>query len=230
MTVPVYVVTYNRITTTKKLCEQISQLRNADPIIIDNNSDWEPLLDWYASCGYEVIRLRENKGHHSAWTSGVVQADNARLYVVTDCDLDIEGVPADVLEVLEQPFLWHNTSLVKSGLSLRIDDLPEWQTDVIAWESRFWKKPITGDPRFYDAMIDTTFAMYQQSTPPAVAMRVRPGNSVRSAPPYVARHMPWYLDGDDLDPENYHYFETAGRSNSWKPKGKSLSTQHLKRA
>lgn len=226
--IPVYINTFNRYQTTRRLADQVAQLRGAVPVIIDNDSDWGPLLDWYEDCPYEVIRLKDNLGHHSPWLSGTVKIDNARLYVVTDCDLDIEGVPADVLEVLEQPFLWHKTALVKSGLSLRIDDIPEWQTDVVAWESRFWQKPIAGDPRFYDAMIDTTFAMYQQSTPPAAAMRVRPGNSVRSAPPYVARHMPWYLDGDDLDPENQHYFETAGRSNSWKPKGRSLSTRHLK--
>jgi len=226
--IPVYINVFNRLTTTQRLVYQVSNLRRAMPILIDNNSDYPPLLDWYQECPYEVVRLRENLGHHAPWLSGTVQLDNARLYVVTDCDLDIEGVPEDVLEVLERPFLWKNTGVVKSGLGLRIDDLPEWQTEVREWESRFWRKRVAGDPLFYDAMIDTTFALYQQSTPPAVAMRVRPGNSVRTGEPYVARHMPWYLDAENLDEENAHYFETAGRSNSWKPAGKALSAFPLK--
>lgn len=228
--IPIYINTFNRLTLTRRLADQVVKLRRAFPVIIDNNSDWEPLLEWYQDCPYEVIRLRDNLGHHAPWLSGTVKVDNARLYVVTDCDLDIEGVPEDVLEVLERPFLWQKNGIVKSGLGLRIDDIPEWQTEVRNWESQFWRRRISGDPLFYDAMIDTTFAMYQQSTPPAAAMRVRPGNAVRTGEPYVARHMPWYLDGDDLDAENVHYFETAGRSNSWKPAGKSMTTRHLRKA
>lgn len=228
--IPVYVNVFNRYQTTRTLCEQVANLRNATPVIVDNNSDWQPLLDWYMDCPFEVIRLRDNLGHHAPWKAGVTKIDNAPFYVVTDCDLDIDGVPADVLEVLQRPFLWHRTALVKSGLGLRIDDLPEWQTEVKEWESQFWRRRISGEPLFYDAMIDTTFAMYQQSTPPAVAMRVGPDNAVRTGEPYVARHMPWYLDGDNLDEENRHYFETAGKSNSWKPKGRGLSAHPLRRA
>lgn len=113
---------------------------------------------------------------------------------------------------------------MKSGVSLRIDDLPSWQNEVVDWERQFWTKRMP-DRRYWDAMIDTTFAMYQSSVPEAKCRQVRPGNSVRADIPYTARHVPWYLDAEDLDEENRHYFATATRSNSWKPAGKALSAK-----
>ena len=43
---PVIVNVFNRLTTTRKLCEQLAE-RGCRPIILDNASTWEPLLEWY---------------------------------------------------------------------------------------------------------------------------------------------------------------------------------------
>ena len=220
--IPVYVTTFNRLTTTRNLCEQIVRLDGMQPIVIDNASDYPPLLDWYSSCPFEVIQLRENIGHHSPWLSGIVSQDAAPIYGVTDCDISIEGVPRDLLDVLSEPLTWARPA-IKSGMSLRIDDLPPWQTQVRSWESRWWRKPIHGG-RYYVAPIDTTFALYQQYTPQETATRVAGVYSVRSGGRYVARHVPWYLDCENLDEENKHYFATANQSNSWRPNGKALAS------
>ncbi|MFM9122748.1 MAG: hypothetical protein ACKOQX_07760, partial [Actinomycetota bacterium] len=37
------------------------------------------------------------------------------------------------------------------------------------------------------------------------------GNSLRSAPPYVARHLPWYQDLSNLSPEDAYYIEHSDR-------------------
>lgn len=216
--IPVYVNVFNRLTTTRTLCEQIARLDNAVPIIIDNASTWGPLLDWYSECDYEVIKLRDNLGHHSPWRCGAVRSDGSPLYCVTDCDLDLNEVPKDLLSVLEYS-LDHNR-VIKSGVGLRIDDVPKSQTSVISWEKRFWKKP-TVDNRFFWAPIDTTFAMYSSRTPDSVATQVIV-KATRTNVPYVARHMPWYLDLTNLDDENKNYFRTANSSNSWKPDGSKL--------
>lgn len=224
--IPVYVNVFNRLTTTRNLCDQISRLDGAEVVIIDNDSTWEPLLDWYATCPYEVIRLKENLGHHAPWLSGVVGQGTARYYVVTDCDLCIADVPDDVLTLLAKPFGW-GRGVVKSGLGLRIDDLPPWQAGVAAWETRWSRRIVEQDPRFYWAAIDTTFAMYSHDTPFAEATKVVRCVSTRTAAPYLARHMPWYLDCEDLDEENANYFTTANASNSWKPDGKALSASYI---
>lgn len=220
--IPAFVNTFNRLTTTRKLCDQIADL-GAKPIIIDNASDWQPLLDWYDHCPYRVVRLTENMGHHAPWRCGIMSEYDDTFYIVTDCDLDLDGIPCDALDVLKEPFGW-GLGIVKSGFSLRIDDLPEWQSAVKQWESRWWRKPIMG--RWYDALIDTTAAMYQRTTPQHIATKVVGVRSVRSAPPYTARHAPWYLDGDALDRENQHYYQTANASNSWKPIGRGLTAPY----
>ena len=217
---PIFVNVFNRLTTTRKLCDQIAALTNALPVIIDNASTWGPLLEWYAACPYEVIRLRENRGHHAPWLSGVISQDSAAIYGVTDCDLDLDGVPADAVQVLQSQL---RGGVIKCGFSLRIDDLPPWQSAVVDWESRWWKRPVYGG-KFFEAPIDTTFALYAAETPHSKCMKVSGVKALRSAEPYTARHMPWYLDCDNLDDENRNYFATAGASNSWKPAGRALSS------
>lgn len=223
--IPVYINTFNRLTTTRRLADQVAELDGAVPVIIDNASTYEPLLDWYTTTGHEVVRLRENMGHHAPWTSGVILQDAAPLYVVTDCDLDIEGVPADVLSVLQEPLQWRRPA-EKSGLSLRIDDLPPWQEAVMRWEARFWKRRVSHDPRFYWAAVDTTFAMYCAGLPVERATQVAGVRAVRAGRPYTARHVPWYLDGSNLDDENTYYFATANTSNSWRPAGRALTASY----
>lgn len=223
--IPIFINTFNRLTTTRALAEQCACLPDAVPIIVDNASDWPELVEWLQRCPFEVIHVGENGGHHSPWRYIHEPATFAKRwgqskYVVTDCDLDLCDVPADVLDVLAEPFAW-GTGIVKSGLSLRIDDLPPWQATVVEWESQWWTKPTHGG-RFFTAAIDTTFVMLDSRTPHENAKKVVGVKSVRSAPPYCARHVPWYLDGDDLDAENEHYFRTANASNSWKPRGRSL--------
>lgn len=239
--IPVFINVRNRLTTTRKLAEQIAELDTTVPILIDNASDWGPLLDWYDTCQFEVIRLDGNHGHYAPWThtdriprtpdeqAAFIEKYGGPYYVVTDCDLDIGSCPIDLLKTLAEPFSW-GSGIIKSGLSLQIDDLPPWQTRVKKWESRFWKKPIESDGgkvAFYEASIDTTFAMYDVRNPRESALTPR-SLAVRSAPPCMARHVPWYLDGENLDQENQHYFATANASNSWKPQGRGLVSPHAK--
>ena len=67
--------------------------------------------------------------------------------------------------------------------------------------------------------------MYRRSTPQALATSVVNAVAVRTDAPYLARHMPWYLDGSNLSEEEANYFATANRSNSWKPSGKAMTSR-----
>lgn len=233
--IPVYLNVFNRLTTTRRLCEQVASLDNCTPIVVDNASTWGPLLDWYANCPYEVIRLEHNIGHHAPWRSGAVQQTDSAFYIVTDCDIDIDGVPKDVASVLQIPFQWNEPEwspfqsdhyIIKSGLSLRIDDVPKTQANVLQWEGRFWDHPVKVDTRFFWAPIDTTFAMYHRSTWHKRAMKIRVP-CVRLGGEYQARHMPWYDECENLDDENANYYRTASRSNSWKPLNGQFVTERI---
>lgn len=228
--IPVFINVYNRLTTTTRLAQQVATL-GGRPIIVDNASTYEPLLEWYATqTEFEVIRLAENLGHHAPWHSQAVRTYRADRYVVTDCDLDLGGIPSDALAVLAEPFFWPTRQpVIKSGFALRIDDLPAWQTNVRQWEQRFWRQAVAHDPRFYWAPIDTTFAMYSGDTDHATATQVVRIKSVRLGGQYQARHRPWYCDGLNLSDEDAQYFATASDANSWKPKGQALTSRYAVR-
>lgn len=223
--IPVFVNVFNRLTTTQRLCEQLAAMPEVAVIIVDNNSTYFPLLEWYNRyCPHHVVRLDENMGHHAPWHSGIVeQYKRHEFYCVTDCDLDLDGVPADLMAILQHPFTSWSSPPVKSGVALRIDDLPPSQTQVREWEQRFWRHRV--DAIRYWAPIDTTLAMYRAHTPVRVATKVAGVRSVRTAGPYTARHMPWYLDLKNLDDENANYFATANDSNSWRPDGDKLTSR-----
>ena len=57
----------------------------------------------------------------------------------------------------------------------------------------------------FRADIDTTFALYR----PLDRRRHGEGRALRTGPPYVARHLPWYLDSSNLSAEDAYYREHA---------------------
>lgn len=199
-----FIISYNRLTSTKKLAEDLTAA-GCESILIDNGSSYPSLLEWYQTCNYQVHFLKGE--HKSLWESGLINRYNERHYIVTDHDLDISQVPLDFVDYLMRGF--ENPTVVKSGLSLRIDDLPEneFTKEVKAWETKFWQPLRNG---FYLADIDTTLAIYDHK-------RLRPDNffrAVRSAAPYSARHLPWYNE-ENISEEEQYYMEHLGQNGYW---------------
>ena len=93
--------------------------------------------------------------------------------------------------------------------ALRINDLPDTykhKTAVLNWEKQFWTREI--EPGVYDAPLDTTFALYR----PSASFTLR---ALRTGPPYVASHLPWYQDLDALPEDEQYYMEHASISGTW---------------
>src|SRR5207248_460339 len=100
----------------------------------------EPLLQWYDGCPFRVVRLDHNLGPLAAWLSGTVEREAGQYYVVTDPDLDISGVPRDLMEVLRAGLKAY-PDVNKVGLSLELRDLDitvSTARDVVRWEQQFW--------------------------------------------------------------------------------------------
>ena len=191
--IPVWINNRNRLTTTKQMVAHLLAMRGVVPIVVDNESSYPPLLEWYsAGCDVEVVFRGSNRGAYGPWEIADL-ARGASCYVVTDSDLDLSGVPADVIDILWSG-LRRFPSVVKAGLSLEINDLPRGTAATrrcIACESRYWSKRL--GRRWWSAPVDTTFALYR-----AGCIRF-PGTrpAIRSDRPYTARHIPWYRDLDD---------------------------------
>ena len=126
----------------------------------------------------------------------------AEYYVITDQDMGLEGVPADALQILREA-LESFPSIVKAGLQLRLDDLPDnaLTQEARRQETDFWKRPFTHNGRqWYDANIDMTFAMYRDRPPHGTY-----GPAMRLGGEYQARHLSLYLTPETIDAEHRHY-------------------------
>lgn len=96
-----FVIIYNRLWIPKTMCEWLS-VRGCDIIIVDNHSDYEPLLAWYASKPFEIVHMANNYGHCVVWDSGMLDhfLASGERYILTDPDLDLSGVPDDFVTIL----------------------------------------------------------------------------------------------------------------------------------
>ena len=198
----VLIINYNRLKLPVKLADWVF-LRGCDPVFIDNASDYRPLLEYYDNCPYEVVKMDANYGKGVVWDQGLLKRLNIRgEYIVTDPDLDLSGVPSDFLNVLREG-LKRYPQFNKCGFSLEIDDITDnslyymGQT-IKQWEQQFWVSPM--DSEYFNASIDTTFALYNTD--------IFSLSALRTNRPYTARHVPWYYDQGRPKDELY-YLQTA---------------------
>lgn len=214
-----FVIMYNRLTWPDKMCTRLVEM-GCEVVLVDNGSTYPPLLEWYDECPYEKVFLPYGSSHKSVWEHGIVDKYTDRDYIVTDHDLDLSGVPLDMVDFLRKGLNDARAlkiGAVKSGLSLRISDLPSntYTEEVIKWERAFWHNPTTVDG-FYLSNIDTTLALYAKERFDTV------GHSsdafyaaVRSPEPYVARHLPWYNTKENLTEEERYYMYNLAIQAHW---------------
>ena len=202
---PIIVNVRDRVTHLKQLVTWLESQGQENIWLCDNASTYPPLVDYLKSSPHNVRYNDINLGHRAPWLSGLAfELGLDSHFIVTDPDVvPCEECPSDVFEHFERAL---NTypDIDKVGFSLRIDDIPTHYThasEVVKWESQWWLDERY--PGFFYSPIDTTFAMY------------RPGEghlnhrSLRSAPPYVARHLPWYENSSIANEELEYYLAHA---------------------
>ena len=198
------IITYNRLNLPRKMADFLFA-HGIDPVFIDNNSDYPPLLEYYKTTKYEVVRMDKNYGYKVIWEQNILKLLGITgNYIVTDPDLDLSGIPNDFLSVLEEG-LRRYPQFDKCGFSLEINDLPPTDFCPANYEKQFWQYPL--DDRYFKAPIDTTFALYK--TP------FHSYNAMRTNRPYTARHLPWYyFDLEDMPEDEQYYFKTTSETHS----------------
>jgi hypothetical protein len=209
--VPVMVICRDRLEPLRRLVSWL-EAEGIDHIhLIDNDSTYPPLLEFFSSTPHSVVRLGRNVGHTSPWLPEL-SALRRGPFVVSDCDVVPDPGAYGAIEHFID-LLNRYRSVVKVGFGLHIDDLPEHydrRQEVVDWESQFWERPLVED--VYMATLDTTFALHRPGTEYTL------GPSLRTGGRFMARHEPWYQDSAAVSEDLAYFQARAGSSTTWGPK------------
>jgi len=199
------IINWNRLDLPRKMADYLADCDGIEPIIVDNGSTYEPLLEYYKHCPHKVEMLNANWGPAGIFLCGVLEKYGvSENFIITDPDLDLSNIPKDFLHILQLGLDRHSFAH-KSGFSLEINDLldNELKDYILGWESGAWGVKL--DDMFYKAYIDTTFCLCRKI--------YNDFPSVRTDRPYTAKHVPWYYTKENLpDDEKYYLQHTSACS------------------
>lgn len=194
---PIYINCRDRVSTLRDLVAWLERAGHERIVLLDNDSTWEPLIDYLGATPHQVVRLGENLGCRALWDAGLVPDE---WFVYSDPDLvPIEDCPLDAVCHLRE--LAERHGAVKAGLGLYLDDLPA-SLPCLAWERSLVSEDRLLEPGVFSSLIDTTFAIYR----PSAAFTP---HAIRTGHPYQVRHPSWYLTESQLSDEDRHYLAFA---------------------
>ncbi|MBR4903286.1 MAG: tetratricopeptide repeat protein [Selenomonadaceae bacterium] len=218
--VPIFINARDRLGVMKKLIDWLLDAGYRKLIILDNDSTYPQLLNYYSELEKDsrlkIIRFKKNFGYKALWLSGVLEKLKIMTpYVYTDPDvLPIEDCPKDFVKQLMK-ILDSNHEIRKVGLGLVWEDITFFDKDRIQnFESNFYNGSRVGE-NLYSAQVDTTFALYSNVRHYSLRFSLRTTGELR------AYHLPWYLDYNNL-PDDEKYYTIHADKNSVTTVKKSL--------
>ena len=212
MEIPVIINNRNFLTWPKAMVERIKEYDGVGEIIIvDNDSTYPPLLEWYATNPCRIERLNDNLGMGAPWASEIVKQLNGVPYVLTDPDMGLEDTPDDTLLYLFDRL--NSLQLDKVGLGLDwqiVEKKSPYYERLNVYEKSRWSNSPVIDGVYTEVQIDTTFALYN------VDHYFIGGGSTTF--PYVARHYPWEFSIEEArnNEEFMYYMDNATSASSYK--------------
>lgn len=224
--IPIIIINFNQLFYLKKLIDFLLDKNFENIVIIDNNSSYPPLLEYYDLIKTKVTVeiMPQNYGHMVFFENKDLKEKYGRgFYVVTDADiLPNNNLPEDFMKHMISHLIKNWSIVTKTGFSLVIDDIPDenvLKEKVLTWESEFWKHKVKEN--VFEASIDTTFAIYKPNYPTRYD-NIHFFIAHRFAGNYIARHGGWYIDQQNLTTEQEYYACTASASSSWLQNEKNI--------
>lgn len=220
--IPIIIINFNQLYYLELLVNFFLERQHQNIIIIDNNSSYPPLLEYYDKIKERVIieRMDQNYGHMVFFENKTLQKKYGQgFYFLTDADIvPNKNLPDNyfhiMLNVLKKDFV----NINKVGFALDLESIPAYypkKYNVLNWEKAFWLNRTNDKEESYFALIDTTFALYKPGYP-------KKNNqngflyAIRMAGDFTAKHGGWYIDYNNLTNEQLFYQKTANSSSSWK--------------
>ena len=217
MDTPIIIIGFNNYTYIKQMIEQLQKYKLNNIIIIDNNSSYKKLLDYYDFImdTVKIIKMNQNYGYMVLFNE--IMADFyislPNYFILTDPDIEFnENLPKNFIHVLINLTEKHKMGKVGFALDIDInkDDLKETyvkqkfrRVNIIEWENKYWAKHIYDD--IYRADICTTFAVYNKSYFDYKIHR-HFLKAFRIAGNFTAKHLQWYKSKDPPEYEKLYYF------------------------
>ena len=218
--VPSFINARDRVGVMKKLIDWLIDADYKNLIILDNDSTYPKLLEYYSelekNSAVKIIRLKKNLGYKALWKSNILEKLNISTpYVYTDPDVvPHEKCPKDFVRTLYEILNSHR-EFRKVGPSLI------WE-DITFYDKKFWQRmeknferqaPINKNLCY--ANVDTTFALYSNTRNYSFRFSLRTLENMR------VRHLPWYFNYDNLSEDEKYYIDHADKSSSVATKFKS---------
>ena len=212
---PCVIIGYNQLTYIKLMVTQLEKYTN-DIIIIDNNSSYSPLIEYYRSeYKYTLLKQKENYGH-KVYEKNFMNKIVGDMYILTDPDIEFnKEMPDNWIESLVKISNYFQAE--KTGLAL-LYDAPDIRTDCICfgkniydWESQYWiYKFYYKNFEIYSAALDTSTCLVNKQNKNSGHYRVA-GN-------FLAKHLPWHKNFEKNIPKDEYdcYLKNNISSNYFK--------------
>lgn len=205
--IPVIINSRNRVSCLRLLVEWLRKDPMADIIILDNQSTYEPLLDYYKTLDHRIVYLGGNYGHTALYAWNGHHNLKSKYFIYTDPDLlPKEDCPKDLISHLlnlKMEYFFFN----KVGAMMETKDIPDhygFKDEVLALHKYYCHNKLG---ECFVSYVDTTFALYDIERTAGSEHYFR--NCLITDRPYVVRHLPWYSDTNNLSEEEIYYVKTA---------------------
>lgn len=219
-TIPVIIINFNQLKTLKDLVNFLIERKFSKIYIIDNQSTYQPLLDYYEEIKkrVEIIILGSNEGHMVFFKNkNLFNRFGKGFFILTDPDiLPNKKLPKNFMRILIKNLLKYDEWVTKAGFALDISNIPDFypaKNQVVTWEKRFWKNEVEKD--IFLTRLDTTFALYKPISFEEYQKNDNHFKALRFGGDFTCNHMGWHIDYSNLTDEQNYYRKHTSSSGSW---------------
>ena len=141
--IPIIINNRDRLYHLKKLLDYLESKNINEILIIDNQSTYLPLIDFYKKTNYKIYRMQKNLGYLSLYGKQNCIINTKKIIMFTLILIFFQQLNVQMISwsILKNCLL-NNKGIEKVGFGLKIDDLPENENkkNIISFEKKFLGK------------------------------------------------------------------------------------------